>query len=95
MVRYAAVTILALAALLPAPKTVEAQGSKTPMMESVDPGLLQGLQFRLVGPAQGGRSTVVTGVPSQPVSGLATPATRNTRTAVARCVVSPDRAVKR
>ncbi len=36
------------------------------MMESVDPDLLQGLDFRLVGPLQGGRSTVVTGVPSQP-----------------------------
>lgn len=66
MVRYAAVTILTLAALLPAPRQVEAQRSGIPMMESVDPGLLQGLQFRLVGPGQGGRATTVTGVPSQP-----------------------------
>ncbi len=66
MVRYAAVTILFLAALLPAPRPVEAQGSQAPMMESVDPGLLEGFQFRLIGPNQGGRSTVVTGVPSQP-----------------------------
>jgi len=66
MLRYAAVTILTLAAYLPAPRPVEAQDSQATMMESVDPGLLEGLQFRLVGPAQGGRSTVVTGVPSQP-----------------------------
>ena len=66
MLRYAAVTILTLAALLPAPRPVEAQASQATMMESVDPGLLQGIQFRQVGPAQGGRSTVVTGVQSQP-----------------------------
>ena len=66
MIRCAAVTVLTLAALLPAPAPVAAQGSQAPMMESVDPGLLKGFQFRLVGPNQGGRSTVVTGVPSQP-----------------------------
>jgi photosystem II stability/assembly factor-like uncharacterized protein len=35
------------------------------MVEAVDPGLLEGLTFRLVGPNQGGRSTTVTGVPSR------------------------------
>ena len=32
----------------------------------VDPALLKGLQYRLVGPSRGGRVTTVTGVPSQP-----------------------------
>ena len=33
---------------------------------AVDPALLKGLNFRLVGPSRGGRVTTVTGVPSQP-----------------------------
>src|SRR3990172_8364310 len=33
---------------------------------AVDPALLNGLQYRQVGPIQGGRVTTVTGVPSQP-----------------------------
>jgi photosystem II stability/assembly factor-like uncharacterized protein len=37
-----------------------------PMMASVDPALLKGLRYRLVGPSRGGRVTTVTGVPSQP-----------------------------
>ena len=36
------------------------------MMPSVDPALLKGLKYRLVGPSRGGRVTTVTGVPSQP-----------------------------
>jgi len=32
----------------------------------VDPALLRGMQYRLVGPSRGGRVTAVTGVPSQP-----------------------------
>jgi len=32
----------------------------------VDPALFAGLSYRLVGPSRGGRSTTVTGVPSQP-----------------------------
>ena len=35
-------------------------------MASVDPALLRGLKYRLVGPSRGGRVTTVTGVPSQP-----------------------------
>lgn len=35
-------------------------------MESVNPAVLEGLEFRQVGPTQGGRVTTVTGVPSQP-----------------------------
>ncbi|HYV82189.1 MAG TPA: hypothetical protein VE931_01665 [Pyrinomonadaceae bacterium] len=33
---------------------------------NVDPSFLNGLRYRLVGPARGGRVTTVTGVPSQP-----------------------------
>lgn len=36
------------------------------MMPSVDPALINGLRYRLVGPSRGGRVTTVTGVPSQP-----------------------------
>src|ERR1044072_1604198 len=32
----------------------------------VDPAFFNGLRYRLVGPARGGRVTTVTGVPSQP-----------------------------
>jgi photosystem II stability/assembly factor-like uncharacterized protein len=35
-------------------------------MAAVDPALLKGLKYRLVGPSRGGRVTTVTGVPSQP-----------------------------
>src|SRR5262245_64545821 len=34
--------------------------------ETIDPALLKGLRYRLVGPSRGGRVTTVTGVPSQP-----------------------------
>src|SRR6185369_16892936 len=33
---------------------------------NVDPAFFNGLRYRLVGPARGGRVTTVTGVPSQP-----------------------------
>ena len=33
---------------------------------SVDPAFFNGLRYRLVGPARGGRVTTITGVPSQP-----------------------------
>jgi hypothetical protein len=36
------------------------------LMASVDPALLKGMKYRLVGPSRGGRVTTVTGVPSQP-----------------------------
>src|SRR6478752_63359 len=35
-------------------------------MASVDPALLKGMKYRLVGPSRGGRVTTVTGVSSQP-----------------------------
>jgi len=37
-----------------------------PLMRGVDPALLNGLRYRLVGPSRGGRVTTVTGIPSQP-----------------------------
>ncbi len=40
----------------------------TPMMPGVNPALLKGLRYRLVGPSRGGRVTTVTGVPSQPAT---------------------------
>ena len=42
------------------------QRAKAPMLPSVNPALLKGLNYRLVGPSRGGRVTTVTGVPSQP-----------------------------
>jgi photosystem II stability/assembly factor-like uncharacterized protein len=60
--------LLALATLLTAPLSISAQGPATrpAVMTSVDPALLNGLRYRLVGPSRGGRVTTVTGVPSQP-----------------------------
>src|SRR6476646_7176307 len=39
---------------------------RAPTISVVDPALLRGMQYRLVGPSRGGRVTAVTGVPSQP-----------------------------
>ncbi len=38
------------------------------MLASVDPALMRGMNFRLLGPSRGGRVTTVTGVPSQPTT---------------------------
>ncbi|MGZ5481255.1 MAG: WD40/YVTN/BNR-like repeat-containing protein [Pyrinomonadaceae bacterium] len=48
--------------------TIHGQTATTrqPMMASVDQSFFQGLRYRLVGPARGGRVTTVTGVPAQP-----------------------------
>ena len=37
-------------------------------MSSVDPAMLRGMRYRLLGPSRGGRVTTVTGVPSQPAT---------------------------
>jgi len=66
MYRHGTTLFFALAALLAAPPKTQGQDAGAPMMESIDPALLNGLTFRLVGPNQGGRVTTVTGVPSQP-----------------------------
>jgi len=70
MHRLIALILLALPAFNPLPVQLHAQsrGGRSPMMESVDPALLQGLEYRLVGPNQGGRVTTVTGVPSRPTT---------------------------
>ncbi len=73
--RPAAATALCVAALAAsiaaqqraaAPSPQPATKPKPVPMASVDPGLIAGLQYRLVGPSRGGRVTAVTGVPSQP-----------------------------
>jgi photosystem II stability/assembly factor-like uncharacterized protein len=48
------------------PRVYAQPRARTQMMGSVDPALLNGLRYRLVGPSRGGRVTTVTGVPSQP-----------------------------
>src|SRR5258705_1009265 len=58
---------LLLAALMTWPIAAKAQSPpRTEIMPNVDPVLLKGLRYRLVGPSRGGRVTTVTGVPSQP-----------------------------
>ena len=42
------------------------QPARQQAIAAVDPALLKGLAYRLVGPSRGGRVTTVTGVPSQP-----------------------------
>ena len=67
----AAVAIAALQAQTPpAPaRPVQAvRPAMAAMMPGVDPTLLKGLKYRLVGPSRGGRVTAVTGVPSQPAT---------------------------
>jgi photosystem II stability/assembly factor-like uncharacterized protein len=53
-------------ALNQAPASRQASAARAPMGGVVDPALLEGMQYRLVGPSRGGRVTTVTGVPSQP-----------------------------
>ena len=58
---------LLLAALMIWAISAQAQSPpRTEIMPKVDPVLLKGLRYRLVGPSRGGRVTTVTGVPSQP-----------------------------
>jgi photosystem II stability/assembly factor-like uncharacterized protein len=48
------------------PEMMPRTGAMSMVAPLVDPALFQGLEYRLVGPSRGGRSTTVTGVPSQP-----------------------------
>ena len=50
----------------PAAPVPAAQRPRAVLMPSVNPALLKGLNYRLVGPSRGGRVTTVTGVQSQP-----------------------------
>jgi photosystem II stability/assembly factor-like uncharacterized protein len=54
------------AAPAPGAATRPAARARMAPMAAVDPALLKGLKYRLVGPSRGGRVTTVTGVPSQP-----------------------------
>jgi photosystem II stability/assembly factor-like uncharacterized protein len=72
-IRFFVVASLALATSLgaqtSAPKPPAPATQKPAMaaqMPGVNPALLAGLKYRLVGPSRGGRVTTVTGVPSQP-----------------------------
>src|SRR5215208_5400420 len=58
MLRSSLLLLVALCAL-----TVPVRSQST-----VDPAFFNGLRYRLVGPARGGRVTTVTGVPSQPAT---------------------------
>src|SRR5512132_1570922 len=49
---------------VPGPRTAPVAQLTTP----VDPSLLKGLKYRMVGPGRGGRVTTVTGVASQPLT---------------------------
>ncbi len=64
--RRPALYSMLLLALTAAPAAAQMAGGGAPMMDHVDPALLNGMAYRLVGPSQGGRVTTVTGVPSQP-----------------------------
>ena len=55
---------LAAFVLLGPPTLLFAQ--RAPMMSEVNPSLFEGMEYRQVGPFQGGRVTTVTGVPSRP-----------------------------
>src|SRR6266542_2366470 len=56
----------ALLALVAIQASGQGPAARPPMMAEVNPAFFQGLNYRLVGPARGGRVTTVTGVPSQP-----------------------------
>ena len=74
MTRCAAAALLAAVSLAPPTMTMAAPPSTAARKASpaaasgpsVDPALLQGLRYRMIGPTRGGRSTAVAGVPEQP-----------------------------
>ena len=63
MYKRAAATLAGMVLLL-TPAPVLSQSA--PMMSEVNPSFFEGMQYRQVGPLQGGRVTTVAGVPSQP-----------------------------
>jgi photosystem II stability/assembly factor-like uncharacterized protein len=58
--------LVAVAALMAASLEAQSPAVRPQPMNGVDPAILNGLRYRLVGPSRGGRVTTVTGVPSQP-----------------------------
>src|SRR5437764_4798761 len=67
MTRRRLCAFVALVALAVAPPA-DAQNAQRSPLGAVDPALVKGLRYRMVGPNRGGRSTAVTGVPSQPAT---------------------------
>jgi photosystem II stability/assembly factor-like uncharacterized protein len=72
LVAHAVALALVGASSLPAPLPLRAQGaasaSRAASGSAVDPALLAGLRYRMVGPSRGGRVTTVTGVRQQPLT---------------------------
>jgi photosystem II stability/assembly factor-like uncharacterized protein len=66
LIAFSFLLLAPLGASLVRAQVVRAPGTTQTMVPSVDPALLKGLRYRLVGPSRGGRVTTVTGVPSQP-----------------------------
>src|SRR5258708_3992428 len=66
MFRYSPLSFVTVLAFACALASAQVQGTRQPMMPSVDPAFFNGLHYRLVGPSRGGCVTTVTGVPSQP-----------------------------
>src|SRR4249920_997172 len=73
--QFRLLTVLSLALIAPLgaqtqqplpPRPAPPKPAMAPQMPGVNPALLNGLRYRLVGPSRGGRVTTVTGVPSQP-----------------------------
>src|SRR5256885_13210307 len=44
------------------------QNAQRSPLGAIDPALLKGLRYRMIGPNRGGRATAVTGVPSEPAT---------------------------
>src|SRR5258707_7992763 len=66
MFRYSSLSFVTMLAFACALTSAQVQGTRQPMMPSVNPAFFNGLHYRLVGPSRGGRVTTVTGVPAQP-----------------------------
>ena len=64
MRRLLLISTMVVAVAIPLQTDAQMQSSGT--QAAVNPALFNGLAYRLVGPSRGGRSTTVTGVPSQP-----------------------------
>ena len=64
--RRVLLVLLALSAIVPlSGRIVRSAQSRAASGDAIDPALLQGLKYRMIGPHRGGRVTAVTGVPSE------------------------------
>jgi photosystem II stability/assembly factor-like uncharacterized protein len=66
VLRRSLILLLTFTALALSQGYAQSPRGNQPLMPGVDPALLKGLRYRLVGPSRGGRVTTVTGVPTQP-----------------------------